>query len=91
MHISVGDLLRAEVAAGTPAGKRAQDFMDAGSLVPNEVRSSVMLNTVVEAGIDPQLDTHIKVRSEVLWSDVHILQRPASTPNRNPIWWPKVL
>lgn len=38
MHISVGDLLRAEVAAGTPAGKRAQGFMDAGALVPNEVR-----------------------------------------------------
>lgn len=38
VHISVGDLLRAEVKAGSPAGKRAQDFMDAGALVPNEVR-----------------------------------------------------
>lgn len=38
MHISVGDLLRAEVAAGTPAGKKAKSFMDNGDLVPNEVR-----------------------------------------------------
>ena len=37
VHISVGDLLRAEVAAGTPAGRRAQSFMDSGNLVPNEV------------------------------------------------------
>lgn len=37
MHISVGDLLRAEVAAGTPAGKKAKSFMDNGDLVPNEV------------------------------------------------------
>jgi Adenylate kinase len=37
-HISAGDLLRAEVAAGTPAGKRAKDFMDRGDLVPDEVR-----------------------------------------------------
>ena len=38
VHISVGDLLRAEVAAGTPAGKKAKSFMDNGDLVPNEVR-----------------------------------------------------
>lgn len=36
VHISVGDLLRAEVAAGTPAGKKAKSFMDNGDLVPNE-------------------------------------------------------
>ena len=35
-HISAGDLLRAEVAAGTPAGQRAKDFMDRGDLVPDE-------------------------------------------------------
>ena len=33
----MGDLLRAEVAAGSPAGKKAKAFMDAGDLVPNEV------------------------------------------------------
>ena len=43
VHISVGDLLRAEVAAGTPAGKKAKAFMDAGDLVPNEVGSFILL------------------------------------------------
>lgn len=37
VHISVGDLLRAEVAAETPAGKKAKAYMDAGDLVPNDV------------------------------------------------------
>lgn len=36
-HISAGDLLRAAVAEGTPAGKQAKEFMDRGDLVPNEV------------------------------------------------------
>lgn len=37
VHISVGDILRDEVKNGTPAGKRAKDFMDQGTLVPDEV------------------------------------------------------
>ena len=37
MHVSAGDLLREEVAAGTAAGTRAKAFMDEGRLVPNEV------------------------------------------------------
>ena len=37
VHISAGDLLRAEVEAGTPEGVTAKKFMDAGSLVPNDV------------------------------------------------------
>ncbi len=36
-HISTGDILRANVAAGTPLGTEAKRFMDAGDLVPDEV------------------------------------------------------
>ncbi|KAJ6819157.1 adenylate kinase, chloroplastic-like isoform X4 [Iris pallida] len=37
VHISAGDLLRAEVAAGTENGKRAKDYMEKGMLVPDEI------------------------------------------------------
>jgi len=40
-HISAGDLLRAEVAAGTENGNRVKSYMDAGALVPDEVVISV--------------------------------------------------
>lgn len=36
-QISTGDMLRAAVAAGTPVGKEARSYMDAGKLVPDEV------------------------------------------------------
>eukprot|EP00897_Mesotaenium_endlicherianum_P000455 jgi/Mesen1/1040/ME000122S00040 len=47
-HISAGDLLRAEVAAGTEYGQQVKSFMDAGTLVPDEVVISIVkskLNT----------------------------------------------
>jgi adenylate kinase len=37
VHISTGDILRAEVNNQTPLGIEARKFMDAGELVPDEV------------------------------------------------------
>ena len=36
-HLSTGDLLRNEICSQTPLGKEAQNFMDKGHLVPDEV------------------------------------------------------
>jgi adenylate kinase len=36
-HISTGDMLRAEVAAGTDLGVRAKGYMDRGELVPDRL------------------------------------------------------
>lgn len=36
-HISTGDILRANVKAGTPLGTEAKSYMDAGDLVTDEV------------------------------------------------------
>jgi adenylate kinase len=37
IHISTGDLLRAERKAETPLGKKAEEYMTKGNLVPDEV------------------------------------------------------
>ncbi|KAI5668135.1 hypothetical protein M9H77_17988 [Catharanthus roseus] len=37
VHIAAGDLLRAEIAAGTDNGKRAKEYMEKGQLVPDEI------------------------------------------------------
>jgi adenylate kinase len=36
-HLSTGDLLRYEISRQTPLGQEAQNFMDKGRLVPDEV------------------------------------------------------
>jgi adenylate kinase len=50
-HVSTGDLLRAARREGTPLGKKAQAYMDAGELVPD----GLILDLVREhlAGIAP--------------------------------------
>lgn len=47
-HISTGELLRAEIAAGSELGKEAKKLIDAGSLVPD---------AVVEGMIESAFDT----------------------------------
>lgn len=41
VHISTGDLLRAEVSSGTEIGKKAKEYMDTGMLVPDEIVTDV--------------------------------------------------
>lgn len=45
-HISTGDMLRAEVAAGSELGAEAKRFMDAGELVPDEVIVGMIVKRV---------------------------------------------
>ena len=47
-HISTGDILRANVKAGTELGKKAKSFMDAGALVPGDVIVGMMRGRLAE-------------------------------------------
>ncbi|KAK4759795.1 hypothetical protein SAY87_022926 [Trapa incisa] len=42
VHISTGDILRAEVAAGTEIGNKAKTFMNEGQLVPDEIVTAMV-------------------------------------------------
>ncbi len=44
IHLSTGDLLRNEIAASTPLGLEAKNFMDKGELVPDSVVIGMIKN-----------------------------------------------
>ncbi len=46
VQISTGDLFRASIKNGTPIGKRAKEFLDAGQLVPDEVVVEVVKQAI---------------------------------------------
>ncbi|CAA0819953.1 Adenylate kinase 5- chloroplastic [Striga hermonthica] len=42
VHISTGDILRAEVSAGTEIGNKAKEYMNNGRLVPDEIVTAMV-------------------------------------------------
>ena len=49
LHLSSGDILRQQRAAGTELGKKAQSYMDSGALVPDEVIVGMMVDAISKA------------------------------------------
>lgn len=47
VHISTGDLFRYEIKNETPLGKKAQEYMSAGALVPDEVTIGMLKNKMM--------------------------------------------
>ena len=48
VHLSTGDLLRSQIANGTPLGLKAKQLMDNGILVPDEVVIGMIDNKIKE-------------------------------------------
>ena len=51
--ISTGDIFRANVSEGTPLGKEAQRYMDAGEYVPDEVTNLMVRARIDEPDAEP--------------------------------------
>ena len=49
LHLSSGDILRQERAEGTELGKKAQDYMDSGALVPDGIIIEMMAKAIDKA------------------------------------------
>ncbi|MDP3892895.1 adenylate kinase [Nocardioides sp.] len=51
--ISTGDIFRANVSEGTPLGREAQRYMDAGEYVPDEVTNAMVRDRLAEPDCEP--------------------------------------
>ena len=51
-HFSTGDLLRKEIAAGSPIGVKTRNYMDSGVLVPDKVMTELVAAHVLRAARD---------------------------------------
>ena len=51
IQLSTGDMLRAAVAAGTAVGKRAQEIMARGDLVPDDVMVEIIADRLKQADV----------------------------------------
>ncbi len=47
-HISTGDIFRANVGQGTPLGKLAKEYMDAGVYVPDDVTNAMVKDRLAQ-------------------------------------------
>ncbi len=52
LHVSSGDLLRAEIAAGTSLGQSLQQYTARGELVPDEVLFALMVPVIDRAALE---------------------------------------
>ncbi len=48
-HISTGDIFRAAIKEQTPLGRKAQEFLDAGELVPDEIVIEIVAERLQQA------------------------------------------
>lgn len=48
-HLSSGDILRAERAAGSELGRKARQYMDSGGLVPDDLIIDMMIGAIQKA------------------------------------------
>jgi len=49
-HISTGDVLRAEIKAGSELGKTAQQYIDQGQLIPDDLMVSILAKVYDDFG-----------------------------------------
>lgn len=77
-HLSTGDMFRAAIKEGTPVGKEAKSFMDAGKLVPDTVVCGIAGEGIEKAGLDQFiLDGFPRTIPQAEWLDAFLAESQA--------------
>ena len=73
-HISTGELLRKEIAAGSELGLKAKSLIDAGALVPDEmIRERIKHRASIEGRADDANDETIANRIRTYHDKTNLL------------------
>ena len=67
--ISTGDIFRAQVAAGTDLGRKAQRYLDAGEYVPDELTNAMVQERLEDASSGFLLDGYPRTIEQVIVLD----------------------
>src|SRR5215213_4423189 len=89
VHLATGDLLRANVADGTPLGEVAQAYLDSGELVPDQVVVAMMLERLTrpDCGHGFLLDGFPRSVAQARALDEHLAELGRMRPST---WrWPR--
>jgi adenylate kinase len=81
-QISTGDLLRANVAQGTPLGKQAKEIIEHGELVPDSVVNDMVAARLLEPDTARGyiLDGYPRTLGQADWLDARLKAKPESLP-----------
>ncbi len=81
-QISTGDLLRANVAQGTPLGKTAKEIIGRGELVPDEMVNEMVALRLLEPDTVRGyiLDGFPRTLGQADWLDARLAAQPESLP-----------
>lgn len=81
-QISTGDILRANIANGTPLGKAAKSLMDQGQLVSDDLVNQMVADRLVKP--DTQrgyiLDGFPRTINQAEWLDMHLVSSSTTLP-----------
>jgi len=74
LHLSSGDILRAERTADSELGKKAQSYMDSGALVPDELIVEMMAGAISKASAGFVLDGFPRTMNQACELDKSLTQ-----------------
>ncbi|MBM4024451.1 MAG: adenylate kinase [Planctomycetes bacterium] len=78
-HLSSGDILRRERAAGSDLGRKAQGYMDAGALVPDDLIVEMMTKAIGQAAGGYVLDGFPRTVNQAEVLDTSLAAQNAAT------------
>lgn len=74
VHISTGDIFRANLAENTELGQEARQFMDAGDLVPDEITNAMVADRLNQQDVETgfMLDGYPRNEAQAVFLDKYL-------------------